>query len=150
MSYEQTFVMLKPGVLQRKICGEIIKRIEQKGFHIQALKMMMIPKELCQTHYAEHEGKEFYAPLTSYMTSGPVVAMVLAGDNVISRLRMLCGTTVVETALPGTIRGDLATHTRMNVIHASDSTQSAEREIGLFFRPEEIIDYADENTRWIG
>ena len=149
MAYEQTFAMCKPGVLQRRIFGEIITRMERKGFQIRAVKMMMIPEELCRTHYAEHEGKEFYQPLLEYMTSAPVIAMVLAGENAISHLRLLCGATNVDKSLPGTIRGDYAALTRMNIIHASDSPESAERESKLFFRPEEIMEYDDATKRWI-
>jgi nucleoside-diphosphate kinase len=148
MAYERTFSMLKPGVLQRRIVGDVISRIERKGLKIVALKLMSISRELCETHYSEHVGKEFYAPLVAYMTSGPVIAFIVEGESAISVLRLLCGPTAVDKAQPGTIRGDLAALTRKNIIHASDSTASADREIGLFFKPEEIIRWEDPNEGW--
>jgi nucleoside-diphosphate kinase len=149
MAIERTFSMLKPGVLQRRIVGEIVARIEKKGLKIVALKLMKISPELAATHYAEHKEKSFFGELTGFITSGPVVAMVIEGDDAIARVRALCGATKVENALPGTIRGDYALHTGTNIIHASDSPTSAEREIGLFFKPNEIIDWADEINAWL-
>jgi nucleoside-diphosphate kinase len=149
MAHERTFSMLKPGVLQRRIAGEIIHRIEQKGFQISAMKIMKISRELCETHYAEHKEKPFFEGLVKYMTSGPVIAMILEGEKAISHLRLLCGATNVDEAAPGTIRGDYASVTQMNIIHASDSVESAEREIKLFFKPEEIIEYVDDTAKWL-
>ncbi len=149
MAIERTFSMLKPGMVQRRLAGEIIARIERKGLKIVALKMRMIPKSLAETHYAEHREKSFFAELVSFIVSGPVVAMVIEGDNAIAQVRKLCGATKVEDALPGTIRGDFAMHTGLNIIHASDSTTSAEREIGLFFEKSEILAWADGNDAWI-
>jgi nucleoside-diphosphate kinase len=149
MAEERTFTMLKPGVIQRRIAGDILSRFERKGFEIIAMKLMKIPRRIAETHYAEHAGKPFFGRLVEYITSGPVIAMVLEGDNAILMLRKLCGPTKAEDAAPGTIRGDYAMHTAMNIIHASDSVESAEREIGLFFRPEEIITYEDGNDDWI-
>lgn len=148
MATQRTFTMLKPGVLQRRIVGEILSRMERKGFKIIGLKLMKIPRDLAETHYGEHSEKPFFADLVGYITSAPVVAMVLEGEEVISRLRLLCGATKVDQALPGTIRGDYATQTQLNIIHASDSPESAAREIGLFFRDEEIIAYEDGNAEW--
>jgi nucleoside-diphosphate kinase len=148
MPIEKTYVMLKPGVLQRRLAGEIIARIERKGLNIVAMKMMNIPRELAATHYAEHRGKDYYDPLLTFISSGPVVAMVIEGEGAIARLRSLCGATNVEAALPGTIRGDFAMHTRLNLIHASDSPDSAAREIGLFFRDEELCPWKDGNDAW--
>jgi nucleoside-diphosphate kinase len=141
--------MLKPGVVQRRIAGEIIARIERKGLKIVALKMMTIPKSLAETHYAEHREKSFFGELVSFIGSGPVVAMVIEGEDAIARVRSLCGATKVDAALPGTIRGDYAMHTGLNIIHASDSGASAEREIGLFFEKSEICDWKDGNDAWI-
>ena len=149
MAIERTFTMLKPGILSRRITGEIISRIERKGFDIKAAKLVRIPRSLAEIHYAEHVGKPFFTELVEYITSGPVFAMVLEGDSAISLLRKLCGSTKAEDAAPGTIRGDYAMHTGLNIIHASDSLTSAEREIGLFFKPEEIIDWQDGNDGWI-
>lgn len=149
MPNELSFAMLKPGIVQRRLVGEILARIEKKGLDIVALKLMKIDKKLARNHYIEHEGKPFYEGLITYITSGPVVAMVVSGDDAVGLLRKLCGATKVEDALPGTIRGDYADHTRMNVIHASDSMESAKREIDLFFTPAELIEWKDGNDEWI-
>jgi len=149
MAIERTFTMLKPGVLPRRLAGEILSRIERKGLKIIALKMMRISRELAQTHYAEHREKSFFGELVAFIVSGPVLAMVVEGDNAIAQIRRLCGATKVEEALPGTIRGDFAMHTGLNIIHASDSTASAQREIGLFFEESEISPWPDGNDGWI-
>ena len=149
MAYQKTFCMLKPGVLQRRIVGEVISRIERKGMKIHAMKMMQIPRPLCEEHYAEHKGKGFYESLVNYMTSGPVVAMVVGGEEAIPFLRTVAGKTNPAEASPGTIRGDFALITQNNIIHAADSPESAEREIGLFFDEAEILDYEDPNAHWI-
>lgn len=148
MAKERTFAMLKPGVLQRRIAGEIISRLENKGLQILAMKMMTIPRDLAETHYGEHAEKPFFKDLVDYITSAPVVAMVLEGEECISRVRLLCGATRVENAQPGTIRGDYATQTQLNIIHASDSAESSAREIGLFFDDAEILSYEDGNAEW--
>ena len=149
MAVERTFTMLKPGVLARRVAGEIITRIERKGFVIRAVKTLRIDRALAEAHYAEHKGKDFFEHLVAYITSGPVLAMVLEGDGAIAMLRKLCGSTKAEEAAPGTIRGDYGMHTNLNIIHASDSPESAAREIGLFFKPEEILDWEDGNYGWI-
>jgi nucleoside-diphosphate kinase len=148
MAQEKTYVMLKPGVLQRRLVGEIIGRLERKGLQVIGLKLMQIPEELAKKHYAEHDGKPFFGDLISYITSGPVVAMVIAGEDAISRIRLLAGATKVEQAQPGTIRGDFASVTTKNIIHASDSTESAEREIGLFFGGDQLVTWDDPNAEW--
>lgn len=148
MAYEKTFAMLKPGVLQRRLTGQVISRIENKGLKIIALKLMKIDRKLAETHYEEHKEKPFFGDLASYITKAPVVAMVIGGESSISMVRTLCGATKAEAAQPGTIRGDFALVTTMNIIHASDSPESAAREISLFFKPEEIIDYEDPNAGW--
>jgi len=149
MAIERTYAMLKPGVLSRRIAGEIITRLERKGFDIIGLKIMRISRELAQTHYAEHREKPFFGELVDYITSGPVVAMVLEGDQAIKILRLMAGSTKSLEAMPGTIRGDYAMHTNVNIIHASDSPEAAAREIGLFFKPEELVGWKDGNSGWI-
>lgn len=149
MAVERTYAMLKPGVLQRRIAGEIVARIERKGLRIVGLKMLRIPKELAETHYAEHREKPFFGELVSFICSGPVVAMAIEGEDAIARVRALCGATKVEAALPGTIRGDYAMRTGLNIIHASDSGASAERELGLFFKAGELCSWSDGNDAWI-
>ena len=141
--------MLKPGVLNRRIVGEVINRLERKGLKLVGLKMMNISEDLAGKHYAEHEGKPFFGDLVSYITSAPVVAMVWQGDDCVTLVRKLCGATKPSEAAPGTIRGDFCLHTQFNVIHASDSDASAEREINLFFKPEEIIDWKDNTQSYL-
>lgn len=140
--------MLKPGVLNRRLVGRVIARLESKGLKLVALKLMQVSPELASEHYAEHNGKPFYDGLVSYITSAPVVAMVWQGDDCVALVRKIAGATKPEDALPGTIRGDFCSHTNHNIIHASDSDESAVREINLFFKPEEIIDWSDESACW--
>jgi nucleoside-diphosphate kinase len=145
---EKTFVMLKPGVLQRRITGEVLSRFERKGLRIIALKLLRMDRAMVEAHYAEHRGKDFYEKLVDYTLSGPVIALILAGEGAIARVRRLTGATDILESLPGTIRGDFAGSTRLNIVHASDSPESARREIALFFDPGETHDWEDENARW--
>jgi nucleoside-diphosphate kinase len=140
--------MLKPGVLNRRIVGEVISRLEKKGLKLVGLKMMQITPELAAQHYAEHKGKPFYDSLVGYITSGPVVAMVWQGDDCVTLVRKIVGSTSPAEAHPGTIRGDFCSHTQHNIIHASDSDESAAREIKLFFKDDEIIDWEDNSSSW--
>ncbi len=149
MAVERTFAMFKPGVLQRRIVGELISRMEKKGFNIVAIKLMRIPMEMAKIHYEEHREKSFFESLTNYIVSGPVIAMVLQRENAITTLRKICGATNPENAEMGTIRGDYAVSTERNIIHASDSPESAKREIGLFFKEEEIFPFEDGNEHWL-
>lgn len=130
---ERTFAMVKPDGVQRGLIGEIIGRLEKKDIRIVALKTMTISRELAQNHYAEHQGKPFFADLVEFITSGPVVAMVLEGEGVIGVVRTMMGVTDPQQAAPGTVRGDLAMSMEHNVMHGSDSPASAAREIALFF-----------------
>ena len=141
--------MLKPGVLNSRIAGEVINRLERKGLRLVGLKMMQISSELASKHYAEHKEKPFFGELCSYITSAPVVAMVWEGDDCVTIVRKVVGATKPSEAAPGTIRGDFCAHTNYNVIHASDSDASAEREINLFFKPEEIIDWKDNTQSYL-
>ena len=140
--------MFKPGVLQRRVVGELVSRIERKGFNIVALKLMRISKALAETHYAEHAQKGFFSSLIGYVTSGPVVAMVLEREDAVRVLRSVVGATNPDNAQPGTIRGDFGASTERNLIHASDSPESAAREVALFFKPEEIAPFEDGNAKW--
>jgi nucleoside-diphosphate kinase len=146
---ERTFLMVKPDGVQRGLIGEIVARFERKGLQLVAAKFMRISPELAERHYGEHKGKPFYPPLIDFITSGPVFAMVWQGDNVIALTRGLIGKTNAAEAAPGTIRSDFAVHTNFNLIHGSDSPESAEREIGIFFSPEELVDYEQTIQRWI-
>lgn len=140
------FTMLKPGVLNRRIVGEVISRLEKKGLKLVGLKMLNISKELAHKHYDEHKDKAFFGDLVNYITSDPVVAMVWQGDDCVALVRKLCGATKPSDAAPGTIRGDYCLHTKLNVIHASDSDKSAAREIALFFNEDELFDWSDNNS----
>lgn len=135
----RTFAMVKPDGVQKGLVGEIISRFEKKGLKIVALKIMKITPELAEKHYGEHKGKPFFADLVNFITSGPVAAMVLQGENVIPTVRTMMGATNPQDAAPGTIRGDFALTIDENIIHGSDSPESAIREIGIFFKEEEII-----------
>ncbi len=148
MAVERTFAMLKPGILPRRLVGEVLSRIERKGLKIIALKLTRIDRTLAERHYAEHLGKAFYDKLIDYTVSAPVVAFVLEGEDAIGKLRRLCGPTDVKESLPGTIRGDFCFTTRLNIIHASDSPESAAREIGLFFAEGELHPWSDGNDAW--
>jgi nucleoside-diphosphate kinase len=146
---ERTLILLKPGVLQRAITGRVIDRFESKGFKIAGMKLMRITTDLARKHYEEHAGKPFFDDLVSYITSDPVVAMVLEADDVISLTRKLVGATRVNEAQPGTIRGDFAGHTNINIVHASDSPESSAREIALFFSDNELQEYERILDSWI-
>ncbi len=146
---ERTFVMIKPDAVQRGLIGEIISRLERKGLKIVAMKMLSVSKELAEKHYAEHREKPFFESLVSYITSAPVVAMVVEGKNAVKVVRTLVGATNPQEAQPGTIRGDFGMDIGRNVIHASDSLESAEREISLFFKPEEIVEYRRIDEGWL-
>lgn len=146
---EKTFLMVKPDGVQRGLIGEIVKRLEQKGFQMIGCKLFQMTKEQAETHYAEHKDKPFFGELVSFITSGPVLAMVWQGDQIIALSRTLMGKTNVMDAVPGTIRGDFALHTSNNLIHGSDSPESAEREINHFFKPEELVTYSRELQAWL-
>ena len=134
---ETTLVLVKPDGVKRNLIGEIIARCEKKGYSVQSLKLLEPSRDLLAAHYAEHEGKSFYEPLMEFMSSGPVVAIALQGQRVIEGFRTLAGPTDPTTAPPGTIRGDLGrdwgTTVVQNLVHGSDSTESAERELPLWF-----------------
>ena len=129
----KTFFMIKPDGVQRNLVGEIISRVEAKGFSITKIKMMTISKDLAEKHYEEHKDKPFFSDFVSFIISGPVVAMQVEGENVVVQIRNLMGATNPSESTPGSIRGDLATELDKNVVHGSDSDESAERELSLFF-----------------
>lgn len=139
MAIERTFAMVKPDGVRRGLTGEIVRRVEAKGYRIVGLKLMQIPRATAERHYGEHAGKPFYAGLVAFITSGPVVAMVLEGENAILGWRQLMGATNPKDAAPGTLRGDLATTIDENVVHGSDAPATAEREIGIFFEVGELL-----------
>ena len=137
---ERTFVALKPDSVKRGLMGKIISRFEDKGYKIIAMKLTNVSLELAEKHYAEHVGKPFYAPLLEYITSGPVLAMVLEGENAILGVRHIVGKTNPDEADVGSIRADFCTVKEYNAVHASDSPESAKREMGLWFSENEICD----------
>jgi nucleoside-diphosphate kinase len=136
---ERTLVIIKPDAVQRRLAGEIIQRFERRGLRIIAMKLVKIDSDLAQRHYAEHDGKPFYEPLIRYITAAPSVVMILEGYKAISAVRRMLGATNPAEAEPGTIRADYAMQTRYNLVHGSDAAATANREIELFFSPEEII-----------
>ncbi|MYL41975.1 nucleoside-diphosphate kinase [Virgibacillus salexigens] len=146
---EQTFLMVKPDGVQRNLIGEIVKRFESKGFQLVGAKLMTITPDLAEQHYAEHKERPFFGELVEFITSGPVFAMAWEGENVIAIAREMMGKTNPSEALPGTIRGDYGMTVGKNVIHGSDSPESANRELGLFFNNDELSSYMKQDTAWI-
>ena len=145
---ERSFVMVKPDGVQKGVCGKVITRFEERGLKIVALKFMKVPPELAQEHYKEHVEKPFYQTLISFITSGPVLAMVVEGDDAIDQARKMMGTTDPKKAAPGTIRGDYGLYVTKNVVHGSDGPESSKREIALFFSEDEIVDYHLDRDKW--
>ena len=146
---ERTLIILKPDAVQRRLLGRIVDRFESKGFKIVALKMMRISDALARTHYAPHEGKDFYVPLVRFMTCAPVVVLLLEGQGAVAIARRMMGRTFGSEAEPGTIRGDFGLSNRFNLIHGSDSPEAAERETALFFSEADIMDYDDASVEWV-
>ena len=136
---ERTFVMIKPDAHARRLSGEILSRFERRGFTIRGIKLLRVSGEQAASHYAEHEGKPFYPDLVEFITSGPVVAMVLEGPAAVTTVRTMMGTTNPLDSAPGTIRGDYALEIGENVVHGSDSPESAEREIAIYFAESELV-----------
>lgn len=146
---QRTLVIVKPDGVQRGLTGKILARFEERGFKIVALKIMWVPTDLAEAHYAVHKGKFFYQSLVDYITSNPVVVMVLEGHEAIGAVRKMVGATRPWEAEAGTIRGDLALMGLRNLIHASDAPETAESEIALWFQPAEVVEYTRELDRWI-
>jgi len=146
---ERTYVMVKPDGVQRNLVGEIITRFERKGYRIAAMKLLRINRAMAEQHYAEHVGKPFFPGLVDYITSGPVVAMVLEGKDAVAGARKMMGATNPKEAAPGTIRGDFGLDIGRNVIHGADSVESARREMAIYFTPEEILQYEKSVESWI-
>ncbi len=149
MTKERTFVMIKPDGVQRGLAGEIINRFEKKGIKIIAMKMVSVSKELAEKHYGVHKGKSFFEPTVKYITSSPVIAMVLEGNNVINIVRTMMGKTNPQEAQMGSIRGDYGQFIGRNIVHGSDGSDTADFEINLWFKPEEISDYIRIDEEWL-
>jgi nucleoside-diphosphate kinase len=149
MGIERTFVMIKPDAVQRGLIGEILSRFEQKGIKIIAMKMVSVSKELAERHYGVHKGKPFFAPTVKYITSSPVIVMVLECTNVIGMVRSMMGKTNPQDAAIGTIRGDFGQFIGRNIVHGSDGPDTAEFEINLWFKPEELTKYTRIDEKWL-
>ncbi len=147
---ERTLIILKPDAVQRQLVGRIIARFEAKGLRIAAMKMIHISRELAEEHYAVHKGKDFYQRLIEFITASPVVVMILEGPKAIEVSRKMMGETSGSQAEPGTIRGDYSVSERHNLVHGSDTPDTAASEIALYFREDEILSYARETERWVG
>jgi nucleoside-diphosphate kinase len=146
---ERTLVIVKPDGVQRGLIGPILTRLEARGLKLVGLKFVQVSQDLAARHYAEHEGKGFYQGLLSYITSAPVVVACVEGTSAVQMVRNCVGATNPLQAAPGTIRGDLALDIGRNLIHASDAPETAERELALWFEPEELLSYARDNDRWV-
>jgi nucleoside-diphosphate kinase len=146
---ERTFLAVKPDGVQRGLVGEIIRRYEAKGFTLVGLKLINVSKELAEQHYGEHKEKPFFAGLVSFITSGPVVAMVWEGKGVVASARKVIGATNPLNSEPGTIRGDYGVDIGRNIIHGSDAVETAQREIALWFKPEELASWQPAASSWI-
>ena len=146
---EQTLVLVKPDGVQRGLVGEIIGRLERRGLKLAGLKLMQVDESLAHRHYGEHIDRPFFAGLVSFITSGPVVAMAWEAINAVEIVRSTMGVTNPANAAPGTIRGDLGVDIGRNLIHGSDSPESAARELALFFEPDELLSYGRSNDEWI-
>lgn len=146
---QQSLIILKPDVIQRGFIGEVIARLEKRGLKIAAMELRQLDRALVEEHYAEHKGKGFFEPVVNYMSSGPVVTMVIEGHNAIAQVRATAGATNPFDATPGTIRHDFALALDFNVIHASANETDAAREIALFFKPEQVVAYTRAIDPWI-
>jgi nucleoside-diphosphate kinase len=146
---ERTFILLKPDCVQRRLMGRVLARFEDKGLNVIAMKMLRITPELSKQHYAEHVQKGWYPTLESFITGGPVVAAVLEGLEAIRVVRDMLGATNGLNAVPGTVRGDYSSSRQMNLVHGSDGPDAAQREIALYFKPEELVAYEPTITKWM-
>jgi nucleoside-diphosphate kinase len=146
---ERTFIAVKPDGVQRNLVGEIIGRFEKKGFKLIGLKLLQPSRELAEKHYDVHKERPFFGSLVEFITSGPIVALVLEGDGVVAASRKLIGATNPLTAEPGTIRGDFGANIGRNIIHGSDAIETAQREIALWFQPEELVEWKPTITPWV-
>lgn len=149
MALEKSLILLKPDAVQRRLCGQIITRLEDRGLKLVAMKMLQVTKELAAQHYEEHVEKPFYPLLEEFITSGPVIAMVVEGPEAVSVVRGMMGQTNGRDSAPGTIRGDFGLSRQVNLMHGSDSIEAAEREMGIYFKPEEILSYKSSLDEWV-
>jgi nucleoside-diphosphate kinase len=148
MSMQRTLVLCKPDTVQRGLVGRVVSRFEEKGLKLVGMKMLRVDESLAGRHYAEHVEKPFYADLLAFITASPIVALAVEGDNAVEVVRNLMGVTNPQKAGSGTIRGDFGLNLTMNLVHGSDSLASAQREVALFFAPEELYDYETALREW--
>ena len=148
MAIERTLILIKPDGVQRGLVGNILGRLEQTGMKIVGMKLMQMSPELASQHYKDHVGKGFYEGLVKFMTSSPLVALAIEGPKAVDNCRKLMGKTFCTDAQPGTIRGDFGVSRGLNLVHGSDSTESAQRELGLFFQPNELLEYGRAADAW--
>lgn len=146
---ERTFLMIKPDGVQRNLVGEVIRRLESKGFTLVGLKLMSVSRELAEQHYDVHKERPFFPGLVKFITSGPVVAMVWQGEGVVSSARKIIGATNPLNAEPGTIRGDYGVSVGRNLIHGSDAIETAQREVTLWFKDDELVNWEPSLTSWL-
>jgi nucleoside-diphosphate kinase len=146
---ERTLILLKPDAIQRRLAGQIISRFEDKGLNFVAMKLLRVTPELAKKHYAEHVSKGWYPTLEQFITGGPIIAAIVEGLEAIRVVREMLGATSGLKAAPGTIRGDYSSSRQMNLVHASDGPEAAKREIELYFKPEEIIEFTPTITPWL-
>ncbi len=149
MATERSLILFKPDAVQRRLCGQLLSRIEAKGLNLVGLKLLQVTPELSKRHYVEHVEKPFYPYLEQFITAGPVVALVVEGPGAVGVMRTLMGPTNGREAAPGTIRGDFGLSRQMNLIHGSDSAESATREIAIYFSPEELVDHRPTLGDWV-
>lgn len=149
MATQRTLILFKPDAVQRRLCGQLLSRIENKGLKVVGLKMLQVTAELSRKHYEEHVEKPFYPLLEDFITAGPVVALAIEGVEAVSVMRTLIGATNGREATPGTFRGDFGISRQMNLVHGSDSEESAARELDIYFSPEELIDYPMNLDAWM-
>lgn len=149
MALEKSLILLKPDAVQRRLCGQIITRLEDKGLKLIAMKMLQVTKELAAQHYEEHVEKSFYPLLEEFITSGPVIAMVVEGPEAVSVVRGMMGQTNGRDSAPGTIRGDFGLSRQVNLMHGSDGPEAAQREMKIYFKPEEILSYKSSLDEWV-
>lgn len=149
MQSERTLILVKPDAVQRGLMGEIVSRLERRGLHPVAIKLMRVTTDLAERHYSEHRDKPFFGGLVEFITSSPVLAMVWEGPGAVAMVRSMMGATNPASSAPGTIRGDLAVSLAMNVVHGSDSAESATREVAIFFTDDELLDWENSNAQWV-
>ena len=146
---ERTLILVKPDAMQRGLAFEVLRRLEARGLRIAALRLLQVDEAMAKRHYGEHEGKPFFRGLVEYITSAPIIAAVFEGTNAVAAARQTVGATKPTDAAPGTIRGDLGLEIGRNLVHGSDSPESAQREIGIFFEGQPLLDWKRDTDRWV-